>query len=165
MLHNVSIFAVHLDQRPSLVFLPPPKSTRQARALLSVLACLVPLAGCATGSRPDLFDQPAAYTLTPTEKNWHCEALQNAVQARTTKIATLLQQAKAESDATAPTISKFFARTFGEPGADLSSINQIKPERAAADAYNAALKVKGCATVDIDSKLPALTLPGIMASR
>ena len=123
------------------------------------------LAGCATGSNPDLFGGgPSGYTLTSAEQSWHCAALQNAVQARVTKISSLMQQAKAESSATAPTLSKLFARAFGEPGSDLSSLNQISAERAAADAYNAALTAKGCATVDVDSKLPAVALPGFMAA-
>lgn len=153
----------HRKSTPLAAFVPL-QHTQLARALLSAAACVSALAGCATGSNTDLFSQPPAYTLTSAEKNWHCEALQNAVQARITKIATLMQQAKAESDATAPTLSKLIARTFGAPGSDLSTLSQITPERAAADAYNETLKSKGCAPVDIDSKLPAVALPGILAA-
>ena len=131
---------------------------------MSAAVGVATLTGCATGSPPDLLSLQPGYTLTSAEKNWHCEALQNAVQARITKFASLMQQAKAESDATAPTLAKLFARTFGAPGADISALSQIKPERAAADAYNDTSKSKGCAPVDIDGKLPAITLPGMMAA-
>jgi hypothetical protein len=125
---------------------------------VSLIALVV--SGCATGSESSTgsIGPRAGYTLTAIEQGWHCDALENALNARITTIASLSLQAKAESEATPSTLSRLVTRMFGEPGQDNSALEQIKPERSAADAYNATLKSKGCVTVDIDAKLaPAQT--------
>ncbi len=135
-------------------------------ALATAFACGILVSGCATTTAvgTDFSNVAAPYTLSSAEKNWHCDSLDNALQARVTKIAALMQQAKVESEAVAPTLSKMLARTFGGPGTDLTTLQQIKPERAAADAYNDALKSKGCKSVDIDAKLPAPAPPFLFAT-
>ncbi|MEQ1698438.1 MAG: hypothetical protein ABL901_21640 [Hyphomicrobiaceae bacterium] len=91
--------------------------------------------------------------LSASEKNWHCAGLENALQARVTAIAALRQQARSNADQGAPTVSALFARMFGKPGDDNPALAQIKTERAAADAYNDALKAKGCGLVDIEARI------------
>lgn len=131
-----------------------------------VLAAL--LAGCATGQ--DLgsgttgsIGSPRTYLLSSAEQNWHCDSLENALQARITKIAALTAQAKAESVAVPPTVTQLFSRLFGEPGSDSPALAQITPERVAADAYHDAMGQKGCAHIDIDAKLASLAPPATSA--
>ena len=93
--------------------------------------------------------------MSASEKNWHCGGLENAVQARVSAISALNAQAKKTDESGAPTVSALFARMFGKPGDDNPALAQVKNERAAADAYNASLKAKGCAMVDIDAKIAA----------
>ena len=115
------------------------------------------LAGCATGLdvTTGSLAPPSGYLMSASEKNWHCGGLENAVQARAGAIAALKAQAKKIDESGAPTVSALFARMFGKPGDDNPALVQIKNERAAADAYNLSLKAKGCAMVDIDTKIAA----------
>ena len=93
----------------------------------------------------------SGYILSSAEANWQCSGLETALQARVTRIIALTQQVKAEEVQVAPTVSRFFSRMAGEP--DSPAVAEIKSERAAADAYNEALRKKGCAAVDIDAKI------------
>lgn len=131
------------------------RNARSGRALVCAgLAVLV--SGCAGGIDAPSLDLVGShgYTLTAAEMRWNCPALENAVQARVTRITALNQQAKAEQAATPPTLSRFFTRLSGEP--DSPALTEIKSERTAADAYNRELKTKGCAPVDLDAKLAGI---------
>jgi hypothetical protein len=98
------------------------------------------------------------YELSAEERGWHCGGLTNAIEARSTRIVTLQLMAKAESDAAAPTLSRLFARlASASPGSDSPSARQAVEERRIADAYNQALRAKGCPVIDIDRKLATLT--------
>lgn len=99
--------------------------------------------------------EPGRYMLPAHEKNWHCAGLEDALQTRVTAIAALNEQARKDADSGAPTVSALFARMAGKPGDESPALAQIKTERAAADAYNDALKAKGCALVDIDARIAA----------
>jgi hypothetical protein len=123
-------------------------------ALISAVAAGL-LGGCATGQDVTTGSllPSSGYLLSASEKNWHCAGLENALQARVTAIAALNVQARKNADSGAPTVSALFARMFGKPGDDNPALAQIRTERTAADAYNDALKAKGCAAVDIDAKI------------
>lgn len=158
---------VYPREIPLNVALPSAPILRLERAGWARNATMAPaaliaaaLGGCATGQ--DLgsgttgsVGSPQSYVLTAAEQNWHCEQLDNAVQARITKIAALTAQAKAENTAAAPTVTRLFSRMFSEPGSDSTALAQIKPERSAADAYNVSLAQKGCPRIDIEAKLAA----------
>ncbi len=123
-----------------------------------MLGGAVLMGGCASqtsgGGAFDLLSKGQGdYVLSAAEIHWNCGGIENALQARITRIMTLSHQAKAESDTTPPTISRFFSRLAGEP--DSPALAQLKTERAAAEAYNRELKTKGCPAVDIDARLAA----------
>ena len=123
-------------------------------ALASFVAAAL-LSGCATGedvTTGSLLDAKG-YTLSSTEQNWHCDSLENAIHARTTAIAALSQKSKSNAEAPAPTLSVAFARMTGTASDADPALSQIRFERSAVDAYNAALKAKGCPTVNIDAKI------------
>jgi ABC-type Fe3+-hydroxamate transport system substrate-binding protein len=131
-------------------------------ALLAATAAL--LAGCASTSPSISLIEPEAaltYAVSPAEQHWHCGGLQNAIDARVTRIVALKAQAKAETEAAAPTISRLFTRLFDGPGADSPALKQIATERAAANAYNDELRSKGCQSVDIDAKIAAAPPPAV----
>lgn len=119
------------------------------------------LGACAMG--PEVMTgsllEPKGYVLSTVEKSWHCDSLENAIQARVTTIAGLTQKAKSNAEAPAPTIAATFARLTGKPGGGDPTASQIQAERSAIDAYNAALKAKGCATVDVEVKITTAAAP------
>jgi hypothetical protein len=134
------------------------RSTRRARRAggLAALALAALIGGCATGTGGgaafDLLNKGSGdYVLSAAEMHWNCAGLENALQARITRISALSQQAKADENAMPPTLSRFMTRLAGEP--DSPALVQIKSERAAADAYNRELKTKGCPAVDMDARL------------
>ena len=116
------------------------------------------LGACATGGgAPSLLGwQPdGGYVLTKAERGWRCESLENTIGTRINTIVALKYAAKAESAAAPPTVSGFFQRLTQGAGADSPSLAKIKPERAAADAYNTRLRADGCPPVDIDARIAA----------
>jgi hypothetical protein len=125
--------------------------------VLAILA-LVAVSGCSNGlEMPDL-GLDNRYVLSAEERSWHCGSLTNAIEARSTRIVTLQLTAKAESDAAAPTLSRLFARlSSASPGSDSPSARQAVEERRIADAYNEALRAKGCPAIDVDRKIATLT--------
>ena len=130
-----------------------------------VLPVIALLSGCAHGVEPLSLEMLGrdGYTLSAAEMHWNCPALENAVQARVTRIAVLSQQAKAEQAAMPTTLSRFFTRLSGER--DSPMLTQITTERAAADAYNRELKTKGCSPVDLDAKLASVApAPAVVAA-
>jgi hypothetical protein len=147
--------------------LPARARTAQMRTAVGAAFALVLLSGCSSNPVPSLpitgsISSPAQYAVSAAEQNWHCGGLENAIDARVTRIAELQLRAKVESDAAAPTISRMYTRLMDGPGADSPSFKQIAGERAAADAYNDALRAKGCRSIDIDERIaaaPAPTLP------
>lgn len=128
------------------------------RCAIVMIVASTGLASCASQADlgTSLIGPPNGYVLTSVEQGWHCDSLTNAVNARVTKIAALNQQAKTESETTAPTVSQMFTRMFGAAGTDNSALQKIKPERSAAEAYNGALRAKGCPMVEIDAKVPVV---------
>ena len=135
--------------------LTDPAQPAPFRCAITMVVASAGLVGCASQADlgTSLLGPSNGYVLTSVEQGWHCDSLTNAVNARVTKIAALTQQAKAESETTAPTIFRMFTRMVGEAGADNSALAQIKPERSAADAYNSALRAKRCPAIDIDAKV------------
>ena len=147
-----------------------PNRARNNQAILALVAAPLAtlLTGCATNPAPSLslaepFAASAQYVVSPSEQGWHCGGLENAIDARATRIAELQLKAKIETDAAAPTFSRMFTRLFDGPGADSPSFKQIATERAAADAYNDALRAKGCQRVDIDARIAAAPAPKLPA--
>ena len=147
-----------------------PTRARTSETVIALAAALFAtlLTGCATNDTPSLsltdpFATKARYAVSPSEQGWHCGGLENAIDARATRIAELQLKAKIETDAAAPTFSRMFTRLFDGPGADSPSFKQIATERAAADAYNDALRAKGCQRVDIDARIAAAPAPKLPA--
>ena len=128
-------------------------------ALASVAAAAFGVSGCATGSSGSSLLEPGStgYTLTKAEQNWNCGSLENAVQSHVLKIVNANHAVKVESEAAAPTVSRLFTRMTDGLGADSPWQAQAKADRAAAEAYNAALQAKGCPKVDLDAKIASLT--------
>lgn len=133
----------------------PPVFVRPHLPVVLAAAGTLILAGCASNQPLTTSSINNGYILSAAEMSWHCGGLENAVNARVAAISALSQQAKANADATAPTVSAMLGRAFGHPVEDGAVQSQIKAERAAADAYNTSLANKGCPKVDIDAKLAA----------
>lgn len=129
--------------------LPSIRTVRVANAVCMMVS--LSLGACATPGEPSLFNA-GAYTLSPAEQNWPCPNITNALDVHVTKIIALQAQGKAELEAAPRTMLSALSRLAG---AENPMARQIEPERAAADAYNAALRGKGCPTVDIDARLAA----------
>jgi hypothetical protein len=119
------------------------------------------LGSCATSGEPSLLSSDRASTLSPAEQNWPCPNITNALNVHVTKIITLQAQGKAELESAPRTILSALNRLAG---ADNPMASRIEPERAAADAYNALLRRKGCPTVDIDARLAAPRATPVLAA-
>jgi hypothetical protein len=138
-----------------------------------VTVSVAALGGCANGSeaRSDGGLAPAtsgtpgpAYDLTAAERSWPCGALQSAIGDSVGRMRTFQASAKADDAAVAPTLARSVTRLFGPPGAERTGSVQLARERARADAYNGALKARGCAPVDVDALLRAAPTAGERAA-
>jgi len=123
--------------------------------MLYVTAAAMMASGCATQTGVTTGSVAGIYRLSSAEMGWHCGGLENALNARIATVVALSQQAKANAEGTAPTVSEVLNRLFGQSAENDPLQSQIRAERAAADAYNASLTAKGCPNVDIDGRLAA----------
>ncbi len=145
------VSALNAAKRPSLF--------RSIGAMASTAAVLM-LAACA-GSLSETAElstgtvASSRYVLTEAEKSWNCATLEVALKAQAPRLVALESKVKAEREAAAPTVVRTFSRMFGPPGSDSQSLDDLKRERAIFDAYNEALRGKGCTPVSLDGvKLP-----------
>jgi hypothetical protein len=117
------------------------------------------LGGCASASLDagtSVFETSSlssGYRLSAAEQAWNCNGLENAIEARSTRIAALEKQAKAEIAQAPPTVSRLFTRLFEGNGKDSPAQRQLQSERAAADAYAATLRSKGCPPMDVEASI------------
>jgi hypothetical protein len=123
----------------------------------TVLAATV--AGCAAGLATTQLDGGQGRELTAEERSWNCGNLENAISARITRIVVLRQMADYETTHASPTLSNLLTRLTAGAGAASPSLEKIPAERAAADAYNAALAAKSCPRIDIDAKIASANPP------
>ena len=112
------------------------------------------LSGCAS-SRAELSEPPVA--LSAAEQSWHCGALENALEAKITKIKALTAQAQAERDRPSPTLSGLMAQILGQSSAEELTLAQIKSEQETAQAHIAAMHTKACNSSEIEARYSAAT--------
>ena len=142
---------------------PRPASQGPRPVLAATCAWLaVSLSGCATGTLTTgtvLADTTwgGEQSLSKDEQGWNCGRLQNSVESRVAKIVQLQAAAKAEAAAAPPTLEGLFKKWGSSEEAAGPSLAKIKPERDAANSYNAALRSKGCPVNDIDAMIKAAT--------
>jgi hypothetical protein len=134
-------------------------------ALLSSLAQVFLLAGCAAslpteaGGKLALSAdrQPVA---SADAMRATCRKLTDAISVHVERMKALQIKAKSEQEAPPANLWSAWQRSFGATGAGVAALEGLDRERRGADEANAALRAKGCQTVDIDAALIATPPPG-----
>jgi hypothetical protein len=85
----------------------------------------------------------------------NCAGLRVMLTAEIDRMWRLRERATKEEKAPPADLVSAWQRTFGKKGDGVPALRELKKVRGRADTLNAALRARGCTTIDIDQALQA----------
>ncbi len=128
----------------------------QLSPCLFVAGILAVLSGCAAPALVDTRVNTTAsnsYQLGPDERVWDCARFKSQLDESVKQLATLQEKITKELSEPPTTMGRLYQRSMGQTATDFDG--EYKKVRVRAEAYNAELRTKHCAAIDLDAAIAA----------